>query len=295
MLLLHGKNRGGIPLKKINRSMILIADSGSTNTQWALADRQTIKRFSSSGMNPVHLSEQEIEDMLLRELTPVEGNVEAVYFFGAGCLPEKREPMQKILSRVFGCTDITVDSDLAGAAKALCGNKPGIACILGTGSNSCFYDGKEIAAHVPPLGFILGDEGSGAALGKKLIGNLLKGLCGKEITNAFYQEYKLNYPEIITAVYRSPQPNRFLAGFAPFIKRHLDDPHMHSLVADSFSEFVERNLLRYEEVKTLPVSFTGSIAYHFRKPLREVMDSYEMNTGEIIQAPLEKLIRYYLE
>ncbi|MDR0954473.1 MAG: ATPase [Rikenellaceae bacterium] len=273
---------------------ILIADSGSTKTQWALvsADGGCVAR-TTGGINPVHTPVGEVEALLQSEFAAERGRVDAVRFYGAGCLPSTCGAMTGVLSRFFGTDDVTVESDLLGALRGVLGDRPGVGCILGTGSNSALYDGRQVVKHIPPLGYLLGDEGSGADLGRRLIGNLLKGLLPEELTAAFWQTYPLGYEEIIEAVYRKPGANRFLAQFAPFLCKYIDHPAARSIVDEAFVAFVERNLLAYDGIRQLPVSFTGSIAFYFETSLRRVLERYGLALGTVEQSPLPGLIQYH--
>jgi N-acetylglucosamine kinase-like BadF-type ATPase len=273
---------------------MLIADSGSTKTQWALvsADGGSVAR-TTGGINPVHIPAGEVEVLLQSEFATERGRVDAVCFYGAGCLPSTCGAMTGVLSRFFGTDDVVVESDLLGALRGVLGDRPGVGCILGTGSNSALYDGRQVVKHIPPLGYLLGDEGSGADLGKRLIGNLLKGLLPEDLTAAFWQAYPLGYEEIIEAVYRRPGANRFLAQFAPFLCQHIDHPAAQTIVDGAFVAFVERNLLAYDGIRELPVSFTGSIAFYFEAPLRRVLERYGLTLGTVEQSPLPGLIRYH--
>lgn len=273
----------------------IIADSGSTKTQWCIVEGEGRKRlFRTGGINPVYLSEQEIGELWEREFPEKTCRPEKVWFYGAGCaFPEKNEYVRRALSRAFGTPAVEVASDLYGAARALCGAAPGIACILGTGSNSCYYDGKTVCRNVPPLGYILGDEGSGAVLGKKLLAGILKGLLPEEIREMFFRETGLDYAGLMTRVYNRSWPNRFLAGLVPFIARHIDIPALGVLVSESFGEFLRKNVLQYKEARELPVSFTGSVAWHFRELLLTVVQEYGLQPGKITQAPMEGLIIYH--
>ena len=189
---------------------------------------------------------------------------------------------------------IEVHSDMLAAARALCGRRPGIACILGTGSNSCYYDGRELRANVPPLGFILGDEGSGAVLGRLLVGDLLKGQLAPALREAFVQDYGLSTADIIERVYRRPFANRFLASFAPFLARHREDAGIHRLLVDAFRAFLTRNVMHYDW-QHLPAHFTGSIALHFQPELREAAASVGVQVGQVLASPMEGLIHYHAE
>ena len=244
--------------------MILIADSGSTKTDWCVVlNGAVIKRLGTKGINPFFQSEEEIQQKLTASLLPQlpEGKFNAVYFYGAGCTPEKAPVLRRAIADslpVIG--NIKANSDMLAAAHGLCGQKAGIACILGTGSNSCFYNGKEIVSNISPLGFILGDEGSGAVLGKLLVGDILKNQLPATLKEEFLKQFDLTPPEIIDRVYRQPFPNRFLASLSPFIAQHLEEPAIRQLVMNSFIAFFRRNVMQYD-YKQYPVHFIGSIAY----------------------------------
>lgn len=273
----------------------VIADSGSTKTHWCVVENDgQRKMFRTGGINPVYLAEEEIGELLERELPERPRRTDRVWFYGAGCaFPEKNEYVCRALCRAFGATAAEVASDLLGAARALCGQRPGIVCILGTGSNSCYYDGEVVCSNVPPLGYILGDEGSGAVLGKKLLAGVLKGVLPAEIREMFFRENGLSYAELIACVYNRPWPNRFLAGLVPFIARHREEPALGTLVTESFGEFLRRNVLQYAEARSLPVSFTGSVAWHFKDFLLPLLQEYGLQAGVITQAPMEGLIQYH--
>lgn len=250
--------------------MILIADSGSTKTDWCVVlNGAVIKRLGTKGINPFFQSEEEIQQKLTASLLPQlpEGKFNAVYFYGAGCTPEKAPVLRRAIADslpVIG--NIKANSDMLAAAHGLCGQKAGIACILGTGSNSCFYNGKEIVSNISPLGFILGDEGSGAVLGKLLVGDILKNQLPATLKEEFLKQFDLTPPEIIDRVYRQPFPNRFLASLSPFIAQHLEEPAIRQLVMNSFIAFFRRNVMQYD-YKQYPVHFIGSIAYCYKEIL----------------------------
>ena len=272
---------------------MLIADGGSTKTEWALVEENNVRILVTEGINPVHMTAAEIETILCREFTLSAGKIDVVRFYGAGCIPAKCSDVSDVLRKVFGTEDVTVESDLLGAARGLLGDGAGVIGILGTGSNSALYDGSEMVHHVPPLGYILGDEGSGADLGKRLLGNILKGLMPEDVTEAFYKAYPLEYTAILDSVYRSPGTNRFLAGFCPFLSNHIDHPAVCAIVERAFSDFTERNLMQYAGIRELPVSFTGSVACYFEKPLRNVLKQYGLTAGKIERTPMPGLIGYH--
>ena len=226
---------------------ILIADSGSTKTDWCVAeDGKILRRIKAGGINPVFLSDEELCDATRDVARQVEDiRPEAIHFYGAGCIPTQAERVIRALRQAFPAADrVEVASDMLGAARALCGRQAGIACILGTGSNSCSYDGENIVANVSPLGFILGDEGSGAVLGKLLVGSLLKNQLAPGLKEEFLERYALTPADIIERVYRRPLPNRFLASLSPFLAEHLEDEGIHRLVLDAFRDFLRRNVMR---------------------------------------------------
>ena len=182
---------------------------------------------------------------------------------------------------------------LLGAARALCGHEPGIACILGTGSNSCFYDGKDIAKHTPPLGYILGDEGSGAYLGRTLLNGLFKGTLPEALKEEFCNEYKLTLPNIIERVYRLPAANTFLASLVPFIAKHRDNPNIHSMLVEAFGLFIERNIAIYGH-QEMPINCVGGIAYQFEEELKAAANEKGMQIGRILRRPIEAIVQYHL-
>ena len=246
--------------------MILLADSGSTKVHWCLltASGQCSDVFTD-GINPLFQTtiamQNSISNQLLPQIAPLlwAGNLTHVFFYGAGCTPEKKVFVQKALEMVFKKAEVHVESDMLGAARGLLGHNPGVACILGTGSGSCFYDGQQIEWAVPSLGYILGDEGSAAVLGKRLVGDLLKnpeasplnganGLRRKgyeDLKELFFKEQETSMADIIEKVYRQPFPNRFLAKLSKFCADHIDDPRIHDLVYDHFVQFIRRNLVQY--------------------------------------------------
>jgi len=280
--------------------MILIADCGSTKIDWCLVNGSKVeKQVFTCGMNAVMLTEEEIRlriaDDLMPELGGLAGAVDAVYFYGAGCISAVvcDNVAHAIRANLHSAGTIEVYSDLVAAARALCGHDSGIACILGTGSNSCCYDGKEITANVSPLGFILGDEGSGAVLGKLFLGDLLKNQLPADITQRFMREYDLDLLGVIRRVYREPQPNRFLASVAPFIAKHIDCPQIHNLVLGSFKAFFLRNVCQYDGWKTSAVHFVGSIASVFRPVLCEAAEATGCTVGKTVKSPMAGLIAYH--
>lgn len=273
--------------------MILIADSGSTKTAWTLVENSD-KVIKTDGINPVFMDSDAIENTLRTQLLPqLQQTITEVYFYGAGCASaEKNDIVKQALQAVFGDIKMEIASDLLGAARGLCGHQSGIACIMGTGSNSCLYDGDNINWNVPALGFILGDEGSGAVLGKLLMGNLFKNQLPDVVKQDFEQTYGLTMMDVIEKVYRTPLPNRFLASFGPFISKHLHVPEMYNMVYGALESFIERNVKQYPYTE-LPVYFTGSIAYYFATILHLLADKHGFTIGRIEKDPLMGLVAFH--
>ena len=266
----------------------LLADSGSTKTDWALITDGTVAaRIRTKGMNPFQMSEDEIANEVETALLP-----QLQSACGIGTASSKQDDACTLSNlrhlHVTGVCEVA--SDMLGAARALCGDQPGIACILGTGSNSCAYDGEKIVKNVPALGFILGDEGSGAVLGKTLVADILKNQLPQAIIQRFNDKYHLTAADIIDRVYRQPKPNTFLASFVPFLQENLSEPAIYALVKEGFRRFLCRNVKQYDGWNQLPIGFNGSIALIYRQPLEEVMREEGMKVGKIIQAPIDGLI-----
>lgn len=277
--------------------MILIADSGSTKTDWCVVENgEIIQRVFTKGMNPFFQTEEEMKTEIAEQLRPQlpEGkDLEAVYFYGAGCTPEKIPQVHSAITAELTVKgEVEVCSDMVGAARGLCGHEPGIACILGTGSNSCYYDGQNITANVSPLGFILGDEGSGAVLGKLMVGSLLKNQMTPGLKEKFLEEFQLTPADIIDRVYRKPFPNRFLASLSPFLARNLEDATVHALVLEGFKAFFERNVKQYD-YQSCPVHLIGSVAFYYRNVLAEAAEATGVTLGTIEQSPMAGLIAYH--
>jgi len=277
--------------------VILIADSGSTKTHWCVVDdRFVVKEIFTKGINPFYQTEAEIADEIERGLLPELKGIEvgSVFFYGAGCaFPDKKLLVKNALIAHFPVAAVEIESDLLGAARSLFQNQKGIACILGTGSNSCFYDGHEIIQNVSPLGFILGDEGSGAVLGKLLIADCLKNQLPEWLGEKLLDEYDLTPAIILDNVYKKPFPNRFLAKFTPFLLEHIEEPAIFNLVFDSFDAFFVRNVQQYP-LEDVQVGFVGSIAHYFRDTLEIVASERAIEIAEIVQSPMEGLKNFHI-
>ena len=276
--------------------MKLIADSGSTKTSWVLIDEKGKKLLNteSKGINPYYQSLEEINSELENALSPFFNvNLREVCFYGAGCLYEEKKKQVKLsLEKLLKTSQVLVETDLLGAARALLQRDRGIACILGTGSNSCLYDGGKIIQNISPMGFILGDEGSGAVLGKLFLSNLFKNQFSNKVKDSFLREYDLKIEDLLDKVYKAPFPNRYLASFAPFIKKNIHEQEVYDMLYAAFSDFYKKNILAYE-INCKSVSFVGSIAYHFKEILADVSREYQIKIKEISQTPMEGLIKYH--
>lgn len=279
--------------------MILIADSGATKTDWLISDRNNQVIIKTEGINPFHQDEDYIRRTIEKDLLTQIGtkddskkeDIAEIYFYGAGCLPEPAEKIKKLLQEYFASAKTEAYTDLMGAARALCGRNPGIACILGTGSNSCMYDGENIVDNVSPLGYILGDEGSGAYLGKRFIGDCLKGQLPAAIKENFLENSNLTIKDILEKVYRQPQANRFLASITPYIYKVKEEASVKTFLHECFTDFFKRNIMGYDT--TLEISFTGSVAWYFQEEIKEAAEQLNLKTGKFIKEPIWGLKEYH--
>ena len=275
--------------------MIIIADSGATKTDWLVSFNNRTEIIKTEGINPINQSDSQIEQTIKQELVsqlldPTD-TCTAIYFYGSGCLPTHTEGIFHILTEAFTKATIKIETDLLGAARALCGHNQGIACILGTGANSCLYNGKDIEKNISPLGYILGDEGSGAYLGKRFIGDCLKEQLPTSFKEGFLKEYNLSVIDIINKVYKEPQANRFLASITPYIYKERKTPEIHSFLIDCFETFFRRNVLPYHS--DLPVSFTGSISWFFQEEVKEAAQNLGLRTNKFLKNPIEGMAIYH--
>lgn len=280
--------------------MILIADSGSTKTDWRLIDeKKQIHQYATQGINPYFQSPDDILTILQTELIPqLTANIQAVqpeiYFYGAGCgTVSKKEVVGSALSHQFKTSRLEVHSDLVGAARALCGRKPGIVAIMGTGSNTCYYDGVAIIENSPSLGYILGDEGSGAHLGKLFIQAYLNKEVPEQVAKQFYNRFKLEKDEILDCLYKQPMPNRFLASFSKYIYQNLKEQFFMDLVVTSFNQFFVKHVLKYEH-SLLTLNCVGSVAFFYSNILRAVALNKGVHIDKIIETPIAGLSLYHL-
>ncbi len=273
----------------------LIADSGSTKTDWLLIkDSGETVGVKTKGINPFFRTSEDIYEELKSDLQPVVGEPESIFFYGAGIINEERgEVIRKALLQLFPAAHVETHSDVLGASRALFGKQSGIACILGTGSNACLYDGEAVVTGIPPLGFILGDECSGAVLGRKLLGDYFKNVMPADIQTLFASDYAVTQAEVLRRVYRADRPNKYLAGFTPFLSKHIDEVYCRELVTASVDEFFKRNVLQIPDAGQFDLGFVGSVAWHFRAILEAVASGYGFSNPRILKGPIEKLQEYH--
>lgn len=277
---------------------ILISDSGSTKTDWVSitqsdANLLETATYTGCGLNPVFLDESEIKKELGHIAGHLGGSFDEIRFFGAGVgnTPMK-EKMLHCLDLIFECPDIIVDTDIAGAAKAVLGDKAGIACIMGTGSNSCHYNGMNVDRTIPSLGFILDDNGGGVAFGKRLVSDIFKGIAPEEICIDFNERFNLTVEEVLNHIYRCPAPNRWLAGFMPFILEHKTHPYIASMIAIQIELFFNRELRRYPETELTGegIGFVGSVASQLSAEIISNASARGWKVRDIIAKPIDALI-----
>jgi glucosamine kinase len=277
--------------------MLLIADSGSTKTDWRLVDEEgkTLAKTKTEGLNPFFVTGEKITSIINNRVLPMVSQVEKVFFYGAGCgLAIKAEQLKEALRMIPSRFSPEVSGDILGSARSLLQNREGTACILGTGSNSCYYDGREIVSIMPSLGFMFSDWGSGTVMSKDMISLLLQEKLPAELTADFLETYQLGRAEILDQIYNKPQPNRFLASFTPFLLKHAEEPGCRAIIIDNFRNFFSYYVLRYpHRRKTMKVSFTGSIAYAFRTLLCEVAAEMNIEIEKIVQHPMDGLVQYH--
>ncbi len=277
-------------------SIKLIADSGATKAAWCLIQNGKTKRITTQGISPYFLSTEQIRQLLEKELRPRLKNVavDEVFYYGTGCAtPGNVKIVKKALLQVFAGAKIEVTHDLMGAARALCQHEKGVACILGTGCNSCYYNGSKVVKNSPGLGYVLGDEGSGAYLGKKVVQYYLYGTFDDELRGRFDLTYATSMAEILDNVYKKPLPNRYLASFTKFLAENRGHYMIENIIEDGLNDFFFTHLCKYRETWTYPVSFVGSVAYGFRDVLQQLCNSYEFELGVVLKAPMNGLIEYH--
>ena len=275
---------------------ILIADSGSTRAEWCLLNGTKKKTIYTQGISPYFFDTLQIEQILLKELKGKMKNIEPdeIFYYGTGCSnPGNVKSIKQALAKVFPAAKIKVDHDLMGAAKALCGDEKGIACILGTGSNSGYYNGKKIVKNNPGLGFILGDEGAGSYLGKKVVQYYLYNTFDPDLMDRFNAKFNTTSIEILDAVYKNSLPNRYLASFVPFLIENRGHFMIENIIEDSFNDFFFHHIYKYRESWTMPINFIGSVAFGFKDVLKDMCETFELQLGIVLKNPMDGLVKYH--
>ncbi|MCX7862063.1 MAG: ATPase [Bacteroidales bacterium] len=271
--------------------MILIADSGSTKTQWALVDANKAIYFYTEGLNPYFVDSNKVKEAL--QLVVKEFDISKVYFYGAGCNnEEKNKIIRNGIIEAIPCKEIFIESDVYGAARALFGKEKGWVGIIGTGSNVAYYDGKNIIKHTVSLGYILGDEGSGAHIGKEFLKKLFYKELPLEIQNEFKKHYTAELPEVLTNIYSQPFPNRYLAQFTEFIFKYKETREIKDILLFSFNELFDRHIIPYYQQGDT-MSFIGSVAFIFKDELNEIAQNYGIYLNEVLKNPLPRLVEYH--
>ncbi len=276
---------------------ILIAESGSTKTNWVyIKSAKSQQHFSTAGMNPFFCSEADYERILNEELAISSKNeVEAIHFYGAGIKDaEKAQIVKKALKARFKISNIVAHSDILAAARATCSSEKGITCILGTGSNSAYFNGNKIAKQNPSLGYIVGDEGSGTYLGKKVLQYYFYNTFDDELKEAFLNTYGDNLVHILDKIYKSPFPNKYLASFTEFLINYRGHYMVENIIEDALVEFHQKHVLKYRESWKYPVHFVGSIAFAFQDIIKDLHKQYGIETGKIVKKPIDGLIKHHI-
>ena len=276
--------------------MTIIADSGSSKTDWRLlVNDGTIQQASSPGFNPYYQPIEHLQISIEQFLIPVVSEkVEKVFFYGTGVSsPRNQEVIKGTFRKFFPEATVEIEWDLVAAARALCGNEEGIACILGTGSNSCLYDGDKIIDQVANLGWILADEGSGTSMGKQLLFDYLRMQLPDALANQFHKRFPFSREEFLEKIYQQEKPSTFLATFSKFILQHLKEPYCYKLVYQSFASFFENNVMKYKGYKDVKVHFVGSVAFYFSDVLRQVANDKGITVKNILETPIAGLTLFH--
>lgn len=279
--------------------MILIADGGSTKTDWIALNQQNKHVFhvQTIGLNPNFMTQEEIVNEIKKTplLKQYKEEVSQVFFYGSGCSLANVPLVKRALSSAFPSSNKNViKNDLFAAAYSCFQGNPAVVCILGTGSNSFFFDGTNFREDMPSLGFLLGDEGSGNHLGKKITKAYFEKKLEPKLQQAFKEEYNLSLEVFMENLYKKPYPNRYLAAFSPFFIKHKEEPQIRKMIVDSFKSFFEEQVLVYPEAKMYPLNFTGSVAHYYEDILREVVGELGLSMGFLVKKPIEKLVAYHV-
>lgn len=279
--------------------MKLIVDSGSTKTEWiVIKDKKKINHCISNGYNPNYFPKSILQDGIKLYLLPIieTNNIKEIYFYGSGCSTDvNKSTVRGVLTEFFTNAKIFAEHDLLGAARGLCGHQPGIACIIGTGSNSCYYDGKKVVENIESVGWMFGDKGSGTHIGKLFIEAFLKSECPQHLTKKFTEKTNLNFEAVMDKIYKEGAAQILFSETSPFVGENIDDPFMEMLIRKSLHQFFEENVCKYKNAKKLPINCTGSIAQIFEDLTREEAKKFGLNINHIIQKPMDGLIDYHKE
>lgn len=274
---------------------ILIADSGATKTEWCVSDGGETTTIFSEGLNPYYHTTESIRDVVRQTLMPkLDADIDEIFFYGAGCDSEaKYAVVREALSSIFTDANIHIYHDLLGAARACFLHEPGIGCILGTGSNSCLYDGKEIIEHIPSLAFILGDEGSAGYFGKKLINKYFRYELPDDLRKPLEKDYNMDLDYITKGLYDGSQKSRFIASYGAFLGEHADHPLIKEMLYEGFESFISRILLKYTNATDYEVRFIGSVAFAHQDMIKEILQKYDLKPGLFVQNPMERLVEFH--
>ena len=279
--------------------MLLLADSGSTKVDWCYIDAQGNQtRFQSVGMNPYNITNENLNKEIKESVFPnlPNNHVKEMYFYGSGCsTPQKKKEMTEVFAQYLPDTVIHIEDDLLGAARATCGHKSGVAAILGTGSNSCLYDGEKITENLPSLGYVLCDEGAGTNIGKLVLRNYLRGQFPKHLHDEFKAENPGEEADFLNRLYQGEVPNYYLASFAKFAISRQKDPYCYALIEEAFDNFFKMQVTQYTDYNKEPINVVGSVGYHAQEVFKDVAKKYNMPVNKVIKAPLEALIEYHLQ
>jgi N-acetylglucosamine kinase-like BadF-type ATPase len=277
-------------------SVILIADSGATKAEWCLVNNGKKKTIFTQGISPYFLNSEQITELVKNEVNKILKEIQPdnIYYYGTGCAnPDNAKTVKKALGKVFTKSKIEVDTDLLAAARAACDHDKGVACILGTGSNSCYFNGKKIIKNSPGIGYVLGDEGSGAYLGKKVVQYYLYNTFDEDLRARFDAKFVTTSVEILDNVYKKPLPNKYLASFTMFLAENRGHYMIENILEDGLNDFFFHHLCKYAEIWKHPVSFVGSVAFGFKDIIEQLCHAYEFDLGTIVKNPMPGLITYH--
>lgn len=285
-------------IPKSTNMSILIADSGSTKCEWCLVTAGGRQHYVTQGISPYFLSVPEIKALLENELLPEikPADISNIYFYGTGCKTSvNKQKVMKALQEVFATSAILIDTDMMGAARGLCGNSKGITCILGTGSSTCYYNGSKIAKQRTGLGYVLGDEGSGAYLGRKVLQYYLYKTFDGDLQYRFDKKFNTTEKDILQHIYKKPLPNRYLASFSIFLAENRGHYMIENIIEDGLNDFFFQHICKYRESWKLPVHFVGGVAFGFRDVIKDLCSTYELDLGNILKDPVDGLVKFHSE